>query len=281
MSARVFSAGDVVYTRDGAKCSYVGTAEDKHIVRAFLEYEDGEELGELSVVDAVCAKPPTEVLDAEVAELSKREADLRAEIYELEESKRRATHESKALLAKLKQHDVLKDIDAVIEGRFTHFVSKSYSGVKIVERDEALNDESDRYRRSLRLLSLFGGSNGDLTWQINRYSDGSGSWDFVWPCLSLDEARARALKLCEEHYAAVRSKRDHLNSSFLESAAKLGFPLPDDLSRADREARLQHEQRLLLEAETSLARRRAALDAVLAEFPAEIPATAPESAGAA
>lgn len=282
MSAATFASGDVVYTRDGVKCSYVSTAEDQHVVRPFQRYGDEEDLGDLRFVEEVRSTPPTDVLHAEIAELTQRAESLEEQIHQLEQSHRRATHESTALLARLKRHDALKHLEDFIEGRITHFVSVSWSGVEVRDRESALALDEDRYRRRQRLLSLYGDSNGDLSWQLNRYGDGSSSWeDRVIPCLSLDDARAKAADFCDRHYAAVRAKREHLNGSFLKSAAALGFPLPDDLVRVDREARLANEQRLLRDAEKSLADRRAALDAVLAEFPAEILAAAPESAGGA
>jgi len=112
--------------------------------------------------------------------------NLRAEV--LEAGKQRAD-----LLKKIEQIPILKNIVDIIEGNFTHFVVRDRYGkdknwLCIKTKDEVLTG-SDRYSQWIKLLTLYGGTKGDLQWNVNAYSDGSGNESLAFPCVGLEDAR--------------------------------------------------------------------------------------------
>jgi len=91
----------------------------------------------------------------------------------------------------------------------------------------AVNNDYGRREKDMKLLSLFGSSGGDLTWQINRYRDGSGGWTEMTPCLSYEEAINVARQLFAEHENDVLADGSHHkpSRSWVDAAAALGLQL--------------------------------------------------------
>lgn len=84
----------------------------------------------------------------------------------------------------------LKDLKNFISGKITHYVVLGYDP-KIFEIGDMSCDHEPTKKR---LLCLYGDSKGDLTWNLNRYSDGSG-WDTeIWPVCSFEEGVAKLQK---------------------------------------------------------------------------------------
>lgn len=61
---------------------------------------------------------------------------------------------------------------------------------------------------SLKLISLFGGSEGDLTYRIHRYSDGSGGGAEIMGFRSLDEAARKSIELTMKHLESDKPRTD-------------------------------------------------------------------------
>ncbi|MEQ1969731.1 hypothetical protein ABLA30_22840 [Xenorhabdus nematophila] len=84
----------------------------------------------------------------------------------------------------INEHDFSHFLD-VITGNVKYAVADSGYGLPSIEpaieymSDIKNNSYGDRRYTGLRLLSLFGDSNGNVAYKINRYSDGSGSYDDV------------------------------------------------------------------------------------------------------
>lgn len=91
----------------------------------------------------------------------------------------------------------LERIRDFVDGRITHYVVNSTGYVSIVT-GHALPYMEGRSEQGTKLLCLFGKSDGDWSWRINDYKDGSGSWSGVYPCTSMEEAQQKA-------NAAIRS----------------------------------------------------------------------------
>ena len=159
----------------------------------------------------------------ELAKLNDKLAEIRAEI-------RTAENERPALLARLKQISALANIEDFIEGRITHFVHSDYAYISVHGVDLLDYKEEGRgtYPKRLRLLSLYGASNGDLSWNLNMYYDGSGHSRYqVWPFTSLDAATAFARGMLMEKVAKLA---DECNPEYLlESFRKCGIEAPVQL----------------------------------------------------
>ncbi len=189
----IFAAGDSVYGIDGRKAVYVTLIDGDNIVRPLSEDFDGIEYpGSPETWDEVFTTPPTEVYDQRIAELMEREHELRAEVEHLESRRRDFEADERALKAKFSKIAALRNIDDFIEGRIPMFVKlPSDYAPELVPRDKAIAEMSRGRERGQKLLVLLGDSRGDLTWNINGYSDGSGTYCEFHPVK--DEAEAKAL----------------------------------------------------------------------------------------
>lgn len=159
----------------------------------------------------------------ELSKLNDKLAEIRAEI-------RTAENERPALLARLKQIPALANIEDFIEGRITHFVHSDYAYISVHGVDLLDYKEEGRgtYPKRLRLLSLYGASNGDLSWNLNMYYDGSGHSRYqVWPFTSLDAATAFARGMLMEKVAKLADERNP--EYLLESFRKCGIEAPVQL----------------------------------------------------
>ena len=87
----------------------------------------------------------------------------------------------------------------------------------------------------MKLLSLFGRTNGDLTWQLHRYFDGSSHRKVVIPARSEEEAKGHLREKMREFVdraAAGNRKLDDgawFSTKHLEIAEELGVHVPEDL----------------------------------------------------
>lgn len=230
------------YTAEGVKVRLVAiTTEGEFIVSKYLEQYDQygdtyEYVGPVDIVAAIFAKPPVEVVDAEIA---KRKAEL-AEI-EAKHSKlfcetldvERAAKDRLAKFSKFKGLELLEDF---IDKKITHFVFTSSEhdlDFKIGSFEEAI-ESLDRDKKDLRLVTLFGRSNGDLQWRVDRYYDGSGgSNQHTWPCRDEQHAKDTIVAIISDrldwHFKHIRPDRD--SYWFLrtyEAAIKYGIvPTPE------------------------------------------------------
>lgn len=235
-----FEQGEIVYTKDGQEVEYIAALEGDHVVGAMFEREEGEPYrGEPFIVSMVYATAPT-------PRYEKRIVDLRAEIETLEDQKRTLEREKRALQEgdldrkkRVMQHAAVARIDDFLLGKITHFVYHQYE-YRIMTRDETLTYKQSDYERiptGVKLLTLFGKTNGDLEWQLWSYSDGSGNPKEVIPCFSEEEAMAVLKGKMEEAYAKWRTdpKSLYYATKAVTAAVKYGFEVPEDVANAVKE----------------------------------------------
>lgn len=269
MSTTTFANGATVYDRFGRCGRYVAPVAAGHVVEQLYRDDEDDDAepyaGPVQTWREVFAKPPTEELHAEVRELEQRAAAVRQELDGLREERRALDAEHKARAERIKRHAQLELLDDFIAGRITHFVVIDGYGVKVQEAAEALKSDEDRWDRKLKLLSLYGDSKGDLTWRLNRYSDGSGGSDEVIPCVSFDDAMAKARERVLAEIEAVRSiaaDRPWMLGSALRSAARLGVEVPADLAAIQSAYELKGAREQLEKARTVLAEAQAKVAAL-------------------
>ena len=160
----------------------------------------------------------------------KRVKKLNSEIKALQERRRSIEFEVQAFetqhkdrLKKYKGWAPLIHLENFLDGKITHYVLADgwFGDATICTKEEA--DKDDRiYRGSTRLLSLFGKSDGDLEWKLNRYSDGSGGWSLVIPCLSYEDALRETQKLIDKHCDSTKP-----NGRAVKLADKYNLTLPE------------------------------------------------------
>lgn len=238
----------IVYSRDGNRARFIAQVDDNYFVEPEIEYQssfDGEmysDWGSTTSWREIFLVPPREVIDASIAKLNKEYETLRSKINELHGEIMGKESLIAAQKKRFAQHDKLKRLEDFIDGKITHVVIteiaySSWSRIAIKEFDAAIReDEKDRYNHSLKLVTLFGKSNGDLQWQLNTYACGSGSSQEIIPCKSLEEAMEEAQKVLQKAFESHKEK-NIMGTDFLESARKIGLKLSEEMEKfiSDRE----------------------------------------------
>lgn len=268
-------AGDEVFGLQGEAATYLAVAEGGHAVQLIYDQEGEPYAGEVALWQRVFREPPVQQLHDEIARLEKRRDEVRTELYAAEDARRNIDRDSKERLERIKQHKGLEQLDLFLAGKITHLVlCGGWSDMKIVEAKDELT-EHDRYSRhnKLKLLSLFGDSNGDLAWGLSRYSDGSdGSPARVMPAVSHEHAlelvRAELDARLKELRKQGVSERIGETERFFNDAQRFGVDVPDDVAAAVRAHRwrasageLATAQKRLEEAQARVNELRAAAEA--------------------
>jgi hypothetical protein len=245
-----FAPAATVYDRNGRKLYFRRDLGDgTAIVSRWLQTEawDGETESYVSDEPIIVAQsglypsPPTEALAAEVVDLSEKITVAHNQLSHLVRETRAAEVEAARVKQALTALAPLRNIERFIAGEITHFVvvnenySRDFYGEVAVETFEtAMTRFGERGRaEGMKLLSLFGDSKGDLSFRISQYGEGSGSWRTVIPCLSYEEAVAKAAEVLEMAWAVF----DTVNHSYrigsaVKSADALGLPVPEEIRAA-------------------------------------------------
>lgn len=252
--------GDEVYDIHGRAATYVARASTGHIVEPIHEHEEYDEpiYGSPETWKEVFSSPPTQKLHAEVAEVEAKLNAARKELYAIQAQRH---DEDRAYAARVKEREKfaqLKTLDDYIAGKITHFfVVEGYGErMSIQTADQFLKANPERdWDRSLRLVSLFGDSKGNLSWCVDRYSDGSGgSHGRCFAATSYEEALEHASKWLDRRYAEVRKEEHkHVSSALAEAASRLKLPLPDDIAEWARQANAKTRETNLAYARKQLA----------------------------
>jgi len=225
------------YLKNGKTINVVSTITDdetgdtKYLVSDFIYmydnygecYEEPSEEGMYFVYE-IFEKPPTEILDKRVIELNKEIEELNSKKFGIEKSIRDLMNIEKEIQEKTSRISALENIFDFIDGKITHYVTKSYSGIKIIK----FNDTKSEYSDYKKLLTLFGNSKGDLSWKLNRYSDGSGSDEIVIPCTSYEMAIEKAQSFVDATYQEFLTEEYSPSKYLILSAKKLGLKIPED-----------------------------------------------------
>src|SRR5262249_25554574 len=127
---------------------------------------------------------------------------------------------------RIRTHEALKRLDDFLAGNITHAVRARYSGISIGTFAEVF-EEGGRYDKGVKLLTLFGDKKCGLSWHLNDYRDGSGSYTEIFPCTSLEDAKAVAQSKLDALFdLARRGERVSYLSEHIASALKDGLAVP-------------------------------------------------------
>jgi hypothetical protein len=217
---------------------------DGFVVAEIVKFDSGEECeGELSIVHEIFDNPPLSKLHRKAEDITKaihhkqkRRDEIDKEIQDKIVQRNKLKDDCRGyedMIGNLTKHKALKNIEAFIEGKITHYVGSHYSEIHIIDRFSKEN--KSEYGGERRLLSLDGRSNGDLQWRLSRYSDDSGSWEDVVPCLSIEEAmgiaQAQIEKLIVEQIKRTENGGDlYYARKAVESANKLNLKVDEKWS---------------------------------------------------
>lgn len=211
-----FEIGMELFTKDGRRVELLAvTTDGAYVVSQVLRFDDydgsyGFSRGETTFEEQLWKKAPVTVVDEEIAAAEKRLHEAERLCSEKLSAALNAEREVRDRLAKLSKYKGLEHLEAFIDGKITHFVDLySYD---ILTAAQAI----ERREYGPKLLSLFGDAKGNLSWRVNEYRDGSGSWREMLPATS------------EEDAAAIRSERlsSDLVDAYFEEFKKLGRSYP-------------------------------------------------------
>lgn len=246
-----FKQGDTVFDIHGREAEYLALGADGHVVQTVYEHDDYDEprYGQPEVWRDIYRTPPTAKLHGEIADLEAKLNAARIELNQIREQRREEDREYAARSSERKRFAQLQTLDDFIAGKITHFFTVEGYGerMSIQTFDEFMVSKEDRYERKLRLLSLFGGSKGDLAWYVDRYSDGSGgSNGRCFPALSYEDAVRLSSEWLDGRYADVRTKEHkHASLELASAAERFGLKVPDDIAQwAKQTADTAHEKNL-------------------------------------
>lgn len=228
-----------MYTKNGQEVEVLHEIPGKGFLVApiFEQYDGYPVQGPLMLVDAVYEQAPTARFDAEVVRLKEEIEELRGQRFDLNEDLHEAEQQAKKRMAKFQRLEALQGLEDFVEGRITHYVVKpGWRPPYII----AFADAKCEYgKKEKKLLTLFGDSEGNLTWRLNRYSDDSGSHSQVIPCLSHEEAVKKVTALLYERMEHDASRK------LAEHAEKQGVPLPEGyMARVEEAERKETEKKI-------------------------------------
>lgn len=225
------------YDEHGNECRIIGVDKEQCLVWLQILDEDGGSLdGELRIVQesTLHASPPRRKIDSRIIELRATLEDLCHQILARKKDLQSFEDGRDDRMVRLKQHKSLRRLDDFIAGRITHYVEDSYGPPTIVSFEDAKPVGGTDRRDKLKLLTLFGRTNGDLEWGLNEYSDGSGINTTVFPCTSYNEAVGVAAKLFAKHKERAMAPDDRTNPhrNWVARASKYDIVIaPDYLQR--------------------------------------------------
>lgn len=229
-----FNSGDIVYSESGHQYQYRASIPEGVVVCPILEEYDGEEfLGDPIIVDRVFKTPPSDVLEKRIVELNSEIREKTAQLKKLKSDIDSIEKVNAERLKRFKRLEPLKNIEDFIDNKITHFVRKEYysEGISIFSiEDREAKCHYDKH--NLKLLSLLGDTKGNLEWNMNYYSDGSGSRYHVFPCLSYEEAIKKATELIKpqiEEYLSKTNEKVYACEGLIKSALSIDYKLPAEV----------------------------------------------------
>lgn len=188
------NTNNVKYLLNGTAVELFKTIEEGFLVQNIFEYNRGDEMeimvdDNIYFVDKVFDLAPTSIQDQRIFTLDKKISELEAKRDLVYSQIVEVNKKEKEVLDKFKKIEQLKRLEDLIDKKITHLVYTDY-GLEIYEFDHKENksDDYQRGKESIKLITLFGNSDGDLSWGINSYKDGSGSYKTIYPANSYEEA---------------------------------------------------------------------------------------------
>lgn len=260
-----YQPGDTVWTEDGRKASYVSKVGSEHAVRFAYRPrgEDDEEEyfgSRIETVGRVFATAPIEVIDAEIVKRQSKLDDLTARALEKHRELTTLEREQKDRMAHLQQHEELRQLEAWLAGKITHFVTAGghCPRIRVLDWDTALETTSEwsGSRTGTAVLALKVGWDKKLAWTKTERPQ----YDHLRPHTSLEDARADAANLIAKMISTWNNRVDVARTRHLiADATALGLLIPQEMTDSVRNYDI-------LVAEGEAKKKRAELDLAMAKL---------------
>ena len=216
---------DIKYLLNGQEVVVVEKTEAGYLFKHIFNDDDDEEGyidGDICFAVRVYDTPPAEKQSELIVNLRKIIEELRNTKSELQRQITEIQEQEKTRLKRYAQYEQLRHLDDFLNARITHYAILEYDP-KIIE----FKDTKCEYNvKDLKLLTLFGGSDGNLNWKLNRYSDGSGGSQTVMPCLSYQNALDEIQKYIDDRIDKNPS------GDLIKSAEKYGLKVKPEYKQA-------------------------------------------------
>ncbi len=194
---------EIKYTSDGRKVVIIGSLNSQETIVQEIFVVEGQEVpsGENFVVKSLHDAPAISWKEKRIAEIDKAFIDRERSDERAKESLRVIQREMKDRISYLRsvvknlKPEVFDGLELWLGGEVRFVVHLRYSTVQILTTEDFSLSNVDRYDTGLRLLSLFGRDDGTLSYHLNQYSDGSGSWTEIYPFRTFEEAKEKATEL--------------------------------------------------------------------------------------
>jgi len=246
------------YTSDGRKVIVVGKLNAEQSIVQEIFVCDGQEVpsGENFVVSSLHDAPAESWKEKNLRELEERYDKQRKTIKsrinvcnnKLRLAEQKARQRAGALLAFAGNSDneQLQTLHAFLAGEITHFfIDCSYSP-QIVSWDDndtyCIDSWSGRMKvEGMKLVSIFGSSDGKMDYRINQYRDGSGGGSRrIVPCKSYEQALSEAQKSLDASaalYVSGSQRTLHVDA-WLKIA---GIQIPADALKKDNDTKRENQ----------------------------------------
>lgn len=270
-----FQPDETVYSVEGRAGSYIGRHPDGHVVAPIYDpedEEDGPRLGRAETWREVFRVAPTARVQEDVAKLTAKASELRDQIRALHDERRALEAKRGELTQIVTRNAALQRIVDCLDGRMKFaLVMPRYGAPRFGPIAEVLASKDDYGRaRDQKLVTLFGESNGDLSWRVNEYSDGSGSYPatillFETEQECRDELRARFVAAVADWRSGTDDWQRKERATRWASELPAGMvDVPADLADAIFETKLKSIRANEAEAQGRVDKARAEADALIA-----------------
>jgi hypothetical protein len=263
---KIPEAGAIVYSINGEEAEFIARVGGEYLVRPIYEVDPDECYAEPSgphydhpqTWREIFSKPPLQRLHEETQERMLEIGKANTELMELRAQIAAEQADWKSREDTRKQFKQLERLDDFINHRITHIILKrggskySMPTFEIKTYADAMTLTSDYGKKSIRLVSIDGNSDGDLSFSRWGYGDGSGHAEDFKCFTSLEAAQEFVRTELDKEMVIVRrdtegdrfnSKKDIQSSQRIgpiESNARLiGYMLPEyielEIARRKRE----------------------------------------------
>jgi hypothetical protein len=222
------------FTKDGKKVIVLGKLNSEESIVQEIFINNGQEIpaGENFVTKGLLDFPIKSWKESNLIEIEKdydkKKKEIEKRMDDLRKTEYTTIQALKAKLNALKSYvdtDFLKAFEMVsdfLTNKIKYVIMNEYNP-KIIEYDyeKLMTYNESRYSSicfdGVKLLSLFGKSEGDLTFRIHNYSDGSGGSSEILFFKTLEEAKEKLKEICD-------NKKEY-NNNTIEQYKKYGIEL--------------------------------------------------------
>lgn len=216
---------DIKYTDDGKKVLVVGKLNAQQTIVQEIFVSAGQEIpsGENFVVKSLHDAPAESWKEKNLRELEARyetsrkkwESEIDQQGRRLSMIKEKAKLHADALFKFVDKADSksMQLLKKVMSGQITHIFVSGYSP-EIYEWEGGkgaydVDNFHDRGRiEGIKLMSIYGYSDGDLEYRLHQYRDGSGGSEQIWPTCSYEEALKLAQAECDEQASVYLNEKN-------------------------------------------------------------------------